>query len=359
MDYCHRCGELLDENKDNLALTIRDFVHKSNNDGTGNDVVSTMAFIPRFKTSGWPQAALNGLEVGGFFIDVYKSCQPDASSITRGGTSVNSPGIVAACSKPGAKPWTGINWLNARIAASNRLINGRRCHLITPFERFSILSLIMATGKWGQFDAIIYKLIPDFYEWEDCRIESGFIHPKAYLAGATAASAAYIDYDDNAGGDGANIHQLTPGVYTITDATYGNEDVIVERVIITGRFTGRLILSSPTSMQHLDNSLIRLKTAIDLSNGVSAGWAVIGALLDDAAGKYMALPNKADTTTHASTYLDQWYKYDNSDSRALARCGHWVLTTKARSGLLVGTDSEPTSTNTNIGFRAALSIGNL
>jgi len=336
---------------------------------------------------------------------VYEACQPDATSLIRGGTTPNTPGSVAACSKPGVVPWTDIDWLNARIAASNRTINGRSCHLITPFERFSILSLIMAAGQWGQqrgnnnngkdtrdadswenkgiIDPVvpayrvltgsgpaswwhnglpgrgIHNLVSNIYEWEDCRIESGFIQPKAYLAGATAASATYIDYDDNAGGDGANIHQLTPGVYTITDATYGNEDVTVERVIITGRFTGRLILSAATSLQHIDNALIQLKTALDLSDGVTAGWAAIGALLEDATGKYMGLPNKADTSTYASTLLDSWYKYDAGDSRALSRCGNWVNTTKARSGLVVDTHDEPTSTNTDIGFRAALSIGNL
>ena len=38
---------------------------------------------------------------------------------------------------------------NARIAASNRVINGRACHLVTPWERFAVLSWIMHTGNWG------------------------------------------------------------------------------------------------------------------------------------------------------------------------------------------------------------------
>lgn len=387
----------------NSSLDVRDFIH---DDGSGsNNVVSSMAFIPRFKTSGWPQAALNGLEVGGFFVDVYEASQPDASSISRGSTSANTPGSVAACSKPGVVPWTDIDWQNARVACSNRTINGRDCHLITPFERFSILSLIMASGQWGQqrgnnnngkdtrdadswenygiIDPVkedyriltgsgpvswwhnglpgrgIHNLVGNIYEWEDCRIESGLIQPKAYLAGATAASATYVDYDDNAAGDGVDVCQLTPGVYTITDATYGNEDVTIERVIITGRFTGRAILASATSLQHIDNALMQLKTAVDLSNGAVAGWAAIGALLEDATGKYMGLPDKSDTTTHDDTYLDQWYKYDDSDSHALRRCGYWSFTTRARSGLLVVTSITPTDVNYYLGFRAALSIGNL
>jgi hypothetical protein len=201
--------------------------------------------------------------------------------------------------------------------------------------------------------------VANIYEWEDCRIESGFIQPKAYLAGATGAAATYIDYDDNGLGDAAYIHQLTPGVYTITDATNGNENVTIERVIITGRFTGRAILASATTLAHIDNAPMQLTTAVDLSDGASAAWAAIGKLLEDATGKYMCLPDKADTTTHASTYLDSWYKYDNADSRALARCGYWGDTTKARSGLFVTTDYMPTNAYYVIGFRVALSIGNL
>jgi len=375
----------------NSSLDVRDFVHKSNSDGTGDDVVSTMAFIPRFKTSGWPQTALNGLE--------------DASSTSRGATAADTPGLIAACSKPGVVPWTDIGWTNARIAASNRKIGGRSCHLITPFERFSILSLIMTAGQWGQqrgnnnngkdtrdvdswenygiTDPVqaayrkltgtgpaswwhsglpgrgLHNLVANINEWEDCRIESGLIKPIAYLAGATDVDATYIDYDDNANGDGTNVCQLTPGIYTITDATNGNEDVTIERVIITGRFTGRAILASATTLAHIDNASMQLTTAVDLSDGVTAGWAAIGALLEDATGKYMALPNKADTTTYASTYLDSWHQYDNNDSRALIRCGRWVDTTKARSGLFVYTDSAPTSTHYGIGFRVALSLSNL
>ena len=204
----------------------------------------------------------------------------------------------------------------------------------------------------------IHGLVGNVYEWEDCRIESGLIQPKAYLAGATAAAATYIDYDDNAGGDAANIHQLTPGIYTITDATNGNENVTISRVIITGRFTGRAILSAGMATAHLDNCLMQLTTAVDLSDGEVAGWAAIGALLEDATGKYMALPDKADTTTHAATLLDSWYKYDNSDSRALVRAGRWSRTTRARTGLFVTTDYTPVNVYSFLGFRGALSAGN-
>jgi hypothetical protein len=387
----------------NLPLDVREFKHNENSAGTGDDVSSVMAYIPKFKTSGWPQSALNGLEVGGFWVDVYENSQPDASSTSIGGTTPDSPGTVAGCSRPGVFPWTSISWVNARIAASNRVIGGRNCHMITPFERFAILSLIMRSGQWGQQrgnndegkdirDADswesyaqfandghycltgtgpasfwhnglpgrgIHNLVGNIYEWEDCRIESGLIQPKAYLAGATTTGDTYIDYDDNGNGDGVDVCQLTPGTYTITDATNGNEDVVVERVIITGRFTGRLFLSAGMATDHIDNAVIQLKTAINLCNGATAGWVSIGKLLEGADSKYMALPDFADTSTHAATYLDGGYRYDNSDSRALRRCGRWGDGSLARSGLLVSTSSLPTSTNASISFRSALSIGNL
>jgi len=302
-------------------------------------------------------------------------------------------------------PWTDIDWINARIAASNRIIDGRACHLITPFERFSIFSLIMASGQWGQqrgnndsgkdsrdpaswgsygiFDPVrpdyrtltgtgpaswwhngiagrgIHGLVGNVFEWEDCRVESGIIRPKAFLAGATLAGDTHLDYDDNGGGDGANIHQLVRGVYTITDATNGDEDVTVERVIITGRFSGRLILSSGMGLAHSDNCQIQLKSAINLSSGVSEAWVNIGALLEDSTGKYMALPDKGDTASYTSTYLDSWYQFDNNDSRVIRRSSNWDYPSSCRSGLLTGSYMQPTDSGFITGFRAALSVGNL
>jgi hypothetical protein len=387
----------------NNCLDVREFKHNENSAGTGDEVISTMGLVPKFKTSGWPQSALNDLEVGPFWIDVYENSQPDASSTSRGTTTLDTPGTVAAVSQPGVKAWTEISWTSARIAASNRIIGGRPCHLLTPFERQAALSLIMKSGQWGQqrgnndegkdirdadewqnygLDANagddqltgtgpaswwhngipgrgIHNKVANLSEWENCRVESGLIRPKAYLAGATTAGDTYIDYDDNSNGDGTDVCQLTPGTYTITDATNGNEDVTVSRVIITGRFSGRLILSSATTLDHIDNAVIQLKTAVDLCSGATAGWADIGKLLEDATGKYMALPDFSDTTTNAATYLDQAYKYDNSDSRALNRCGSWTSGVLARSGLLVAANNAPSSTGALRGFRSALSIGNL
>ena len=384
------------------ALDVRDFIH---DDGSGNSVISTMAFIPKFVTSGWPQAALNGLNVGGFWIDVYKNSQPDATSIYRGSTSPDTPGSVAATSRPGVSLWDDISWISARIAASNRTINGRACHLVTPFEKFAAMSWIMKSGNWGNvrgnnnsgkdtrdadawgnygiFDPLqaayrtlagsgpaswwsggvigqgIHGLVGNVYEWEDCRIESGLIQPLGYLAGAATAADTYIDYDDNAGGDGVNIYHLTPGVYTITDAVNGDEDVTVTNVLPTGRFTGRVILSAGLSSNHGDDCAIQLKTAVTLVSGAQGGnYLAIGKLLEDATGKYMALPDESDVATHAAILLDSWYRYNASDSRALRRAGLWDDATQARTGLVVLTLITPAYTNYNIGFRGALSAGN-
>lgn len=376
--------------------------HNSKSDGSGTTVSSVMAYVPVFETSGWPQSALNGITVGGFWVDAYECSQPDASDTSAGSTTLNSPGNVAAVSQAGVVPWASISWINARIAASNRIIDGRACHLITPFERFAVLSLVMKSGLWGQLRGNnddgkdirdpnepayygtadptvsgrcltgtgpatwyhnleaalgIHNLVANVYEWEDCRVESGFVQPKAYLDGAVTSGATYIDYDDNGGGDGVDITHLTPGTYTITDAVNGNEDVVVEKVIITGRFTGRVILSSGLTSSHGNNCVIQLKTAIDLCNGASSGWASIGKLLEGADSKQMSLPDISDTTTHSATYLDSIYKYENNDSRALARCGSWSYGSHARSGLIVFTVYPPAITVADIGFRAALSIG--
>ncbi|MCK4529108.1 hypothetical protein KAW18_17215, partial [candidate division WOR-3 bacterium] len=78
----------------NSALDVRDFIH---DDGSGtNNVISTMALIPKQKSSGWPQAAHNGLDLPPFWWDIYEASQPDATSESRGSTAANTPGSVAA-----------------------------------------------------------------------------------------------------------------------------------------------------------------------------------------------------------------------------------------------------------------------
>ena len=381
---------------------VSDFIH---DDGSGsNNVVSTMAYVPVFPTGGWPQAAHNGLTVGGFWFDVFKNSHPGATASSRGTSAPDVPGTMAATSQKGVSLWDDISWENARIAASNRVIDGRACHLVTPLEKFAVMSWIMKSGNWGNVrgnnnygkdirdpdeaayygtsDPLqagrtlvgsgpaswwsggvigqgIHGLVGNVYEWEDCRIESGIIQPLAYLAGAATAADTYIDYDDNGGGDGVNIFHLTPGVYTITDAVNGDEDVTVINVLPTGRFTGRAILSTGLTSNHGDNCAIQLKTAITLVNGAQGGgWVTMGKLLEDATGKYMALPDESDTTTHAAALLDSWYRYNASDSRALIRAGRWDYTTLARTGLLVSPYYTPVTVSYSVGFRGALSAGN-
>jgi len=391
------------------GLQVRQFTHWDDEVAQNFKTMSTMAYVPKYVSSGLPQAELNGLELGGFWVDVFHCSQPTASSDETvnngyGSTARNTPANIAAVSQPGVVPWTDISWLNARIAASNRVIQGRACHLMTPFERASLLYLVLMSGhdirgnnnngkdtrdtdtwdNYGIFDPVqpsyrtltgsgpsswwshgipaagVFGLVGNIYDWEDLRLESGIFQPKAYLAGGQTAADTYIDYDDNSGGDAADICQLTPGVYTIADdGVHGVEDVTVERVLITGRFTGRLILSAGLAAIHNDNTLIRLKTAVDLCNGAVAEYKAIGAMLVDATSKYMALPDIADTTTDIATYLDSWYPYDNADSRALLRGGYWSHTSNARRGFVVTTVNTPTSTGNGRGFRAALSIGTI
>ena len=390
------------------SLEVRDFIHNSKVDGSGVNVISAMALIPKFITSGWPQVALNGLSVGGFFVDVHKASQWDASSSALGSVTADTPSTFAACSRPGVVPWTGISWNSARIAASNRVIQGRNCHLITPFERFAILSWVMQSGNWGNirgnnnngkdtrdaatwdkygiFDPVLATptrtltgtgpaswwsngipragladLVGNVYEWEDCRLESGIYQPKAFLNGARIATEAFIVYDDNAGGDAANICHLTPGVYTITDAVNGDEDVTIIRVHPLGRFAGRAVLSAGLALPHGDNCAIQLKTAVDVCSTTKTGlaanvgaWRAMGKLLEDATGKHMALPDVTDVATHAATLLDSGYAFANGDSRALRRCGDWVNGTNARAGLAVVCNDTPASVYTSVGFRAAL-----
>ena len=380
-------------------LVNHTFTH---DDGDGGTTTSDMVYIPRFVTSGWPQAAHNDLSVGGFWADVYKAAHPDATASARGTASPNTPGTTAATSRKGVSLWDDISWISARIAASNRVINGRACHLLTPYERFAALSWEMKFNTWGNlrgnnnngkdtrdpneaayygdFDPLqpnsrtltgsgpaswwsggvigqgIHGLVGNVYEWEDCRIESGLIQPKAYIndAGCTAGDT-FLDYDDNANGDGVDVCQLTPGIYTIDDGG-DTEDVTATNVIYTGRFSGRLILSSGIANNHADNIPVALKTAVDLCNGEAAAYVAIGALLEDATGKYMALPDVTDTTTDAATYLDSWYKCDVSDSRALRRAGNWSDAARARTGLVVYTYTTPASSYSSLGFRCALSV---
>ncbi|HKM25208.1 MAG TPA: hypothetical protein VJY40_06175, partial [Corynebacterium sp.] len=89
-------------------------------DEAGNTLEIHQVYIPLFYGDGLPDANLNGVLYGGFWIDKYLACQPDASNVSRGSVSSNNPGANGAASKPHVVPWTDINWYNAKLAIENR-----------------------------------------------------------------------------------------------------------------------------------------------------------------------------------------------------------------------------------------------
>ena len=127
-------------------------LHKANSGGTGAQVASDMVYIPRFRVPAgiWDNGAFPGggqdMLLGGFFCDKYPASQPDATAVSRGSTSPNTPGTIAATSQQGVVPWTNINQPNAKIAATNRIINGRACHLAGMHENATISFLTKLLG---------------------------------------------------------------------------------------------------------------------------------------------------------------------------------------------------------------------
>ena len=89
-------------------------------DAAENILEIHQVYIPRFVTQGLPDANLNGILCGDIWVDKYLACQPDASNVSRGTISPNSPETNGAASKPHVVPWTDINWSNAKLAIENR-----------------------------------------------------------------------------------------------------------------------------------------------------------------------------------------------------------------------------------------------
>jgi len=113
-------GSDIDEAVRKVLAAMREetFLHT---DGAGGTSWSTMVWIPKFVTSGFvAQPNLNGITMGGFWVDKYQSSQPDATMGSRGGTTANSPGSVPGVSQALKVPWTDISWTNAKVAAENR-----------------------------------------------------------------------------------------------------------------------------------------------------------------------------------------------------------------------------------------------
>lgn len=86
----------------------------------GQTTASVMVYIPKFTTSGMPQAGLDDLEMGGFWLDKYEASQPDATASSVGSTTTTTPGTTAAVSQQGVVAWHTINWANAKTACENR-----------------------------------------------------------------------------------------------------------------------------------------------------------------------------------------------------------------------------------------------
>ncbi|PZM64867.1 SUMF1/EgtB/PvdO family nonheme iron enzyme [Paenibacillus dendritiformis] len=132
----------------------RHFVHSDLAAAPTKQVVSTMVYVPKFKTAGLPQPELNGLEMGGFWVDKYQCSHPNATSTTNGTSAPNAPESDVAVSQAAVVPWTGINWNNAKIACENRFVDGGRCHLMTAKEWAAIayLSWLLNPNLKGNTD---------------------------------------------------------------------------------------------------------------------------------------------------------------------------------------------------------------
>jgi len=101
------------------AMREETFIHT---DGvTANASHSTMIWIPRYVTAGFTtQTDLNGIQMGGFWVDKYQASQPDSTMASRGSTAANTPGAIPGVSQALKVPWTDISWPNAKVACKNR-----------------------------------------------------------------------------------------------------------------------------------------------------------------------------------------------------------------------------------------------
>ncbi|QXM18644.1 hypothetical protein [Methanoculleus virus Blf4] len=122
-------------------------------DAARNTLEIHQVYIPPFYGDGLPDANLNGVLFGGFWIDKYLACQPDASNVSRGSVSSNDPGVNGAASKPHVVPWTDIYWYNAKQAIENRGgTANRKSGTCTPLaeasaSKFYVTSVTDLIGK--------------------------------------------------------------------------------------------------------------------------------------------------------------------------------------------------------------------
>ncbi len=162
-------------------------------------------YIPYFVSEGFSQPALNGLLLGGFWIDKYQCCHPLATRFSRGTSSPNDPGTVAAASKPHVVPWTDINFWNAKKAVENRnLITGEKAtgYVLTyKTQEMSVTGESVGTG-----DGSTKEFLLDFYP-----VKSGSL--TVYVDGVAKTEGTDYTVDYNTGkitfttapADGASI----------------------------------------------------------------------------------------------------------------------------------------------------------
>jgi hypothetical protein len=70
-------------------------------DAADNDLEIHQVWVPKFESAGFTQENLNGISCGGFWMDKYQACMHDASNVSRGSVSANSPGTERRCKHAG------------------------------------------------------------------------------------------------------------------------------------------------------------------------------------------------------------------------------------------------------------------
>lgn len=89
--------------------------------GTPNQLDVYQCWIPFFMSEGFSQQNLNNILCGGFWIDKFAACQPDASNVSIGSFTPNAPGAgVGASCKPHVVPWVSIDLAHAKAAIEAR-----------------------------------------------------------------------------------------------------------------------------------------------------------------------------------------------------------------------------------------------
>lgn len=410
--------------RDRIAAGTRevDVVHNSKADGTGTTVVSKMIYVPKFRVPAglWDGGAFpaQDLLLGGFLIDKYQCSQPDATNSSRGSTSANSPGQVAAVSQQGVVPWTDINWDNAKVACANRKINGRSCHLVTMKEWATICFIVKLLGHdirgnnyWGRdlrdpdsweyygiADPVVARytqqqgksysrlltgtgpvswshngmangivdIVGNVWEWIDFLIDCGRYQDYCVIPGGWTAKIA----------DTGLNNTTNPATFTISDLVNGPGgsgpavgDVLqcqTEQMTITAVNGSSITVSrganGSTITAHTQGTgIAKISPQMSNDNPTSTD-ANYGA---SQFGKFVTMRTEAELAALAlpasvsSSGNEEWkdgFWLRNHGQRAALRGGSWDYGSNARAGFVLTLTDPPSNTDINIGFRAALSL---